>query len=213
MIEELHENSLLAFKNGYHFLHFYEGLDIYKEWKITTGSMNYRGELIRSKPYALMLENLFAEKAMFRRKVSIAEIVSWLDSFKIIERLVKEMIKNFSSEVFMEIEIFSEYKIRMSKKMRIDYIFKYRDTLLLLELRMVSKFEKLRPTWEKKKLELIIYKDLINNYFPDTYRVINYALITLPEYQIKREISKHIDYNINQINHLLRYIKQFIIGQ
>jgi len=213
MIKELYENSLLAFENGYQFLHFYEGLDIYKEWKITTGTMNYRGELIRSKPYALMLQNLFAEKGMFRRKVSIAEIVSWLDSFKIIERLVKEMIKNFPNDVFMEVEILSEYKIRMSKKMRIDYIFKYKDTLLLLELRMVSKFEKLRPTWEKKKIELIIYKDLINNYFADTFRIINYALITLPEYQIKSEIPKHIDYNINQIKHLIRYITQFVIGQ
>lgn len=213
MTKELSENSLLSFVTLEHFLDFYKSLDIYKDWKITTGTMNYRGELIRSKPYSIMLQDIFRKKNMFRRNVSVAEIVSWLDGYKLIERLIQELMTTLPREIYKKIEIYSEYRIRMSKNMRIDYVLKYKDIILLLELRMVSRFEKIRPTWEKKKLELIVYKDLLRNYvFGDT-KILNYALITLPEYKIKSEINKHIEYNANQIDHLMRYFIQFVLGQ
>lgn len=211
MNEELAENSLLSFENYNDFINFYKKMDIYKKWRISSGTMNSRGESVRSKEYSLELINLFKEKNMFRRKVSIAEIVSWLDSFKIIDQLFVELEKALSRDIFNKISIYSEYVIKMSKKMRIDYVFKYQDKLLIIELRMVSNFDKIRPTWEKKKLELIIYKDLLTNYVSSEWTIINYALIILPEYDIHKINHKHIDYNMNQINYLKRYIIDFLI--
>jgi len=213
MDKEFLNNSLLSFPKSSDFHSFYKSLDIYKEWKISTGKMNSRGHIIRSKHYSLQLQELFRSKNMFRRNVSVAEIVSWLDGYKIVERLLIKLHDDLPNYTFNQVEIYSEYMIRMSKKMRIDYILKYKEKILLIELRMVSNFDKIRPTWEKKKMELIIYKDLLENYLTDNIKIYNYALITLPEYDIRKKIQKHIDYNINQINHLKEYIIEFLIGQ
>lgn len=211
MKKEFEENSLLSFENYDFFIKFYKSLGLYKKWKISSGTMNSRGECIRDKKYSLILQNIFKDKNMFRHNVSIAEIVSWLDSFSFLSTLFDELKKELPEEIFIEISIYSEYVIRMSKKMRIDYVITYKEKILLVELRMVSSFNKIRPTWEKKKVELLIYRELIENYCPSNYKIISYALISLPEYDIKSKIDKHIEYNRNQVNFLKRYILEFLI--
>ena len=101
----------------------------------------------------------------------------------------------------------------MSKKMRIDFIIKYDDSLLLLEVRMVDNFRKLKGTWSKKKGELLIYKELMLNYRESNSRILTYALITLYEYDRKERDQTHFKYNNDQASYLAEYIQKFMIDR
>ena len=192
------------------FLQFVDSLDIYNGWRITKGLMNARGEVIRHKSYANQLRKMFSTKKAFRREVSISEIVSWLDSFVIMTRVVNVLRETVSNEEYNNIKIYFEYIIKMSKKMRVDFVIEYENTLLILELRMIDNFRKIRATWAKKKGELLIYKELMQNYIEDK-RMLTYALVTLYEYDGRNEDIAHTNYNNNQAEYLAEYIRKFII--
>ncbi len=204
------KDSLGYFESPKEFLQFVDSLDIYNGWRITEGLMNTRGEIIRHKPYANQLREMFNSKKAFRREVSISEIVSWLDSFVIMTRMINVLRETVTNEDYNDIKIYFEYIIKMSKKMRIDFIIEYKGTLLLLEMRMLDNFRKIKGTWVKKKGELLIYKELIQNYVEDR-RILTFALITLYEYNGKNENLAHINYNNNQVEYLAEYIRKFII--
>jgi len=206
------QDALGYFKNPKKYNEFIDSLDIYNGWKITKGLMNARGEIIRHKSYANQLRRMFSLKKAFRREVSISEIVSWLDSFVIMNRVIDNLKKSISNEEYDKIEIYFEYIIKMSKKMRIDFIIKYNESLLLLEMRMVDNFKKIKGTWTKKKSELLIYKELISNYIEDK-RILTYAFISLYEYNGKEKDLAHVKYNNDQAQYLAEYIRKFIINR
>lgn len=205
------EDSLGYFSNPRNYNKFINSLDIYNGWKISKGKMNARGEIIRNKSYANQLRRMFSAKKAFRREASISEIVSWLDSFVMMTRVIDILREKLSIEEYNKIEIYFEYIIKMSKKMRVDFIIKYNNSLLLLELRLVNNFEKLKVTWTKKKGELLIYKELMYNYIDKDVRILTYALITLYEYDGKKINFPHSKYNNDQANYLAEYIKKFMI--
>ncbi len=206
------DDSFLFFKNPKYFCNFLNSLDIYNDWKITKGTMNSRGESIRNKRYTNYLRNRFNNKKMFRRSVSISEIVSWLDSFVIIRRFFKKLSSSITHDEFEDIELYCEYMIKMSKKMRVDFILKYKDTLLLIEFRMVNNFTKIKATWNKKKVELLVYKELLENYIPLDTKILTFAFITIYEYDGKSIDDAHLNYNNNQVDFLVEYFIKFVIN-
>lgn len=205
-------NSLIYFKNPQEFDVFINDMDIYNGWKIESGFMNDRGEKIRNKSYSVKLRKLFNDKEMFRKSVSISEIVTWLDSFTHITRILTLLRLNFDADVIKEIEISFEYVIEMSKKSRIDCIIKYRDRLCLLEFRTVSKFEKMKTAFDKKRIELMIYKDMMGNYMPEKYKIIVLPFIGLYEYEEEKLIEKHKTNNINQAKFASQYIEMYLVN-
>ena len=210
----LKENSMLSFSNPNEFMNFYEDLDIYGSWKIQSGTLNYRGESIKDKLYVNKLRLIFSEKKLFRRNVSIAEIVSWLDSYCLIKRilvLLNEKLK--IQELFDNLEIFCEYKIELSKDRRIDYILKYKKKLLLVEFRLSEHFPNMSNLWQKKELELIIYKELMSNYIGEDVRIYLYAFIAMPEFDNKRLLPKNIKYNKDNINYFCEYIMKYLFDK
>ncbi len=113
-------DSLFYFSNPNDYSKFLENLNIYNEWKIGKGTLNSRGESIRNKRYTNYLRNKFNSKRMFRRSVSISEIVSWLDSFVIMRRFFDKLRRLIEDDEFNDIEIYCEYMVKLSKKMRVD---------------------------------------------------------------------------------------------
>jgi len=203
--------SLFYFRNPTDFSTFIEKLNIYNDWKIGKGTMNTRGESIRNKGYTRYLRDRFNNKNMFRRSVSISEIVSWLDSFVIMKRLFDKLRENIERTEFDEIELYCEYVIKLSKNMRVDFVIRYKKIILIIEFRMVNNFSKIKTTWNKKKLELLVYKELMENYIETDFRLLTFAFISLYEYDGKVIESLHFDYNNNQVDFLVRYLVEFVI--
>jgi hypothetical protein len=157
-----------------------------------------------------MLRERFDNRDFFRQRVSIAEIVSWLDTMSLMRRLVESLRAKLGRDVAEQIHIYCEYMIQMSKKMRIDYVLEYEDRLLLLEFRTVNRFEKLRSTWQMKFQELQIYKELMSYYLPDkTIRV--YSFIAMYEYDRGKLDVVQKQYNDNQVNYLTEYIQRYLV--
>ena len=209
----MREDSLLYFDNPDEMIIFIDKLDIYNGWKISKGTMNERGELIRNKAYSKLLRNIFSDKEAFRRKLSISETVSWLDSFEIMRRVILELRQNISKDIYTNIGIHFENIIKMSKKMRIDFIFEYNNQILLLEFRMVNDYTKIRSTWSKKKGELLVYKELMCNYIDDKVKILTFAFISMYEYENRNKIASHVNYNNNQVSFLVEYIQKFMINK
>ena len=207
----MENDSLFHFHNPNDFSKFLDSLDIYNDWKIGKGTMNTRGESIRNKGYTNYLRDKFNSKKMFRRSVSISEIVSWLDSFVIMRRFFDKLRSSIELTEFEEVEVFCEYMIKMSKKMRVDFIIKYRNKILLIEFRMVNNFTKIKTTWNKKKIELLVYKELLENYILEDQKILTFAFVSLYEYDGRILDDIHLNYNNNQVDFLVEYFVEFII--
>ena len=205
----MRNNSLLYFRSPLDFEEFILELDIYNGWKIKEGLLNARGKLIEDRYYTNFLRKTFNEKGFFRKQVSIAEIVSWLDTISLMKRYIEFLKTKLSAEEFMKMTIYVEYVIELSKKMRVDYILEVENKLLLIEFRTVSTFEKIRPTWDIKYRELIIYKELMSYYIRD-HQLYLYSFVAMFEYNAKGLIEKQKQYNDNQIAYMSEFTIKYL---
>lgn len=205
-------NAMIYFENAHKFYEFYKQLDIYGTWKIYSGKLNDRGSKIYSKNYTKKLRAIFNEKQLFRRNVSIAEIVSWLDNYIIILRLFNYLENKIDDEIFLKMSILLEYKINYSKNRRIDMILCYKEKILLVEFMLSSRFPNISNVWQRKEMELIIYKELISNYIKNK-DIIIYAFIAMPEYDDTGTIEKNIKYNTQNIYYFGDYIIEYLLDE
>lgn len=207
------DNSMVSFESLDEFKSFYNEFDFYSDWKITTARNNVRGEIIRDKSYVNRIRQLFADKKLFRRNISIAEIVSILDSYSIMLKVFDELRELCKHEEWSEIKLHSEYKIYFSKNRRIDFVIEYGSRILLIEFRVSNIFPNVSTVWQKKESELLVYKELLQNYLPDTYKIHLYAFIAMSEYDKHQPLPKHIKYNNDNAKFFADYIYQFIISR
>ncbi len=207
----LSEDSMKSFSNFNEFYQFYDELNIYNPWRITNEPINDRGERVRNSYYTNVFRNLFNEKHLFRRSVSVGELVSFTDNFYLIKKVIDELSSILSEKEFNEFSLYSEYRIRMSKNRRIDFILVYKKKVLLLEFRISNTFPNISNIWQRKEAELLIYKELLKNYINRDYNVYIYAFIGMPEYMNKQPVPKQVKYNDDNTKHLAKYIKQFIV--
>ncbi len=205
------KSTLLYFNNPMEFVKYIHKFEVYKDWRIENGLMNDRGYKVGESDFFMEMRNTFRSKDMFYKKVSIAEMTTWLDSFIHLERLCKLMIANFNIDKLNEIEIGFEYVVKMSKKSRVDAIIKYRGKYCIFEFSTVSSFNKLKPTFDKKRLELMIYKDMMHNYIEYPSKIICYPFIGLFEYNDEERNEKYFNNNIKNISYAYDYLKNFLL--
>lgn len=205
------KSTLLHFSSPIEFIDYIHQFEIFEEWKIQNGLMNDRGYLVAGSDFFVEIRRLFDSKEMFRKKVSIAEITTWLDSFVHLKRLCNLMIANFSKAQLDNIEIGIEYVVKMSKKSRVDVIVKYMNKYCLFEFSTVKGFNKLKTTYDKKRLELMIYKDMMSNYIEYPSKIICYPFIGLYEYNGDKREEKFYRNNINNISYAYEYLKNFLM--
>jgi len=204
-------DCLLHFKNPYQFKNFIFELGIYNGWRIDCGLMNNRGKNIESRGYTKILRKLFEENKLFRKQVSIAEIVSFLDTFVHLERVLNLLISKEEQNIIKEIEILFEYKIEMSKMSRVDCIIKYKHRICLFELRTVDSFNKLKTAYDKKRIELMIYKDMMLNYMDKIDKIVVLPLIGLYEYKDKKLNQEFYENNLKNAEFACEYIQRYIL--
>ena len=207
----MEKSTLLYFGNPIKFVEYIQKFDIYRSWKIEKGLMNDRGLKVDGSEFSVELRRNFEEKNMFRKKVSIAEMTTWLDSFVHLERLCNLMIANFSKDQLNQIEVGFEYVVKMSKKSRVDVVIRYKSKYCLFEFSTVNSFYKLKPAYDKKRLELMIYKDMMHNYIEFPSKIICYPFIGLYEYERGNRNEKFYNNNINNITYAYEYLKEFLL--
>lgn len=207
------ENSMVAFDSVLEFEGFLERLKMPSNWAITMEKNNLRGERIKDRQYVNRLRNLFMEKGLFRRNISIAEIVSLLDSYTIMIRVIEHLKGMVGATRLKDLKMYSEYKIYFSKNRRIDYVLEYNKRLLLIEFRVSFTFPNLSSMWQKKETELLFYKELLSNYLPESYKVHLFAFIAMPEVDNGYRVPKHVKYNNDNSRFFAEYIKTFILDQ
>lgn len=206
----MNSDSLFYFQNPKEFYDFVLSQEFDDGWRIYSGKMNSRGNSIRDKPYTTLLRNTFMEKGFFRKNVSVAEIVSWLDNFVYMMRILNQLKIDIDDSYYQDFQIFFEYRIKLSKNKRVDYILKYKEKILLLEFRTLDSFDKISSTWSKKKLELIVNRELIENYITDS-KILTFAFVGLYEYENSKLVNKHQVYNNDQVKFLSKYIQAFML--
>ncbi len=205
------ENSMISFNSPSNFLSFYEGLNI-KDWKMSDDFINDRGYAIRDTSYGKTFKKLFNDKHLFRRKLSVGELVSFVDNFYLVNKLMLILKDMLREDEYKKLKLFSEYRIILSKNRRIDFILEYEERILLIEFRISNRFPNVSSIWQRKEAELLIYKELINNYLPKRKETYIYAFIGMPEYTMNAPVEKHINYNNNNLEHLAKYINMFIVS-
>ncbi len=208
----LKDDSMISFETPEQFRTFYENLLKGEQWKITTDTLNDRGYHSQDESYVKELRDLFNAKGLFRRSVSIAEIMSFMDSYYIMDKVFDALKKMLTPGDYNRINMCCEYRIKYSKNRRIDYILKYHNKILLIEFRLSATFPNMSSVWQKKETELLIYKELLNNYIPKECHILIYAFIAMPEYDKKRPIYKHIKYNNQNAQYFADYINEFLIN-
>ncbi len=205
-------NAMLYFKGISGFKKYLKEINVYGGWKIESGLMNDRGKLIDKKNYVAKLRNQFNKKKLFYKSVSISEIVTWLDTFVHITRIIEQLEYEIEKSILNQIEIIFEYVIEMSKMARVDVIFKYKYKMCLMEFSLVNGFNRMRRAYEKKRIELMIYKDLMRNYISEEYKIIVFPFIALFEYSDKTDILKHIESNEKQACFAAEYLAKYVIN-
>ena len=203
--------SLLYFSNPVEFINYINQIEIYKEWKIESGYMNDRGSKITESKYFRDMRWLFDEKNIFRKKVSIAELTTWLDTFIHLERILTLLIANYPNKILSKIEISFEYVIDMSKQSRVDTIIKFNNNYILFEFSTVSNFTKMKSAFDKKRLELLLYKDMMANYIDYPSKLVLFPFIGLYEFNNSVLEDKHYQNNKKQAAYAYEYIKKYVL--
>jgi hypothetical protein len=75
-----------------------------------------------------------------------------------------------------------------------------------------SRFPNISNVWQRKEMELIIYKELLSNYIKNK-DIIIYAFIAMPEYNNTGKIDKNIKYNTQNINYFGDYIIEYLLDE
>lgn len=206
--------KFLEFNGVYAFEEFVKELHIYNnEWKIRDGLLNDRGKAVQNRRYFKVLRDRFDSLNLFHMKVSLAETVSWLDSFTHVQRIIGKLKETESKANLNEVKILFEYVIEMSKSSRVDVIFKFKNRLCLLEFSTVNKFERVKRAFQQKRVELMIYKDLMLNYLPEDSRIIVLPFIGLYEYHKRHRVESHYYNNVKQAEFAAEYISKFLINE
>jgi len=117
------------------------------------------------------LLNLAKEKGLTS---SPAEILSWLDSLKILKETLKEVPQN----ILEKLTIVQEYQIPFSRK-RADYLLIFQNKVLILEFSF--KYEDTEIQFENKTIQILGYKERLIDLLPSHIEIGTYTYLIQPE--------------------------------
>ena len=198
---------LKHFLNPSEFITYLSKLHFSSKWRIEEGTMNNRGAAIRNRRYSKKLKKYFSDANIFRKELSIAEM---FDSYIHLLRVLEFLELKVDETIYNNIEIVLEYVVDYSKGSRVDCMMIYNDNICIFEFTCVNKYEKMKTAFDKKKLELLIYKDMMYNYMVDK-RIFSFAFVSIYEYHHGVEIQKHIDSNHKQAEFAANFIERFLL--
>lgn len=128
------------------------------------------------------------------------EMISWLDTTKILYKLHKELNEKHS-EIINDLRIIAEYCIPFSQNNRTDILLINNNQILIIEF-SYSTYENRYESYSKKINQVIYYKELLKNICKSNIEISTYTFIIHPE---ERVID--YDYEIEQIKNKCKWAK------
>lgn len=152
------------------FKDFINELDL-QYWTVWNTNIEERlARCITSNRFQYLL-NLAKEKGLTS---SPAEILSWLDSLKILNATLKEVPQN----ILDKLTIVQEYQIPFSRK-RADYLLIFQNKVLILEFSF--KYDDTETQFENKTIQILGYKERLIDLLPSHIEIGTYTYLIYPE--------------------------------
>ena len=163
------------------------------KWLVYEETIKDRYEQVKEYSYFKKLNDLAEKHNLYFDET---EIISWLDSQKIMLKVIKELIMN----IVDEIDIIQEFHIPFTNK-RADYLLVKDNKIIIIEF-SYSNLEKKDYQYQTKLNQVINYKELLSNVISKNIEIGTYTFIIHPEEDNK-------DSNTEQINNFINYINYF----
>lgn len=187
--------ALMHTKTISEFQEFYK--DLFKnEWRIIDLDDKERFELVREKQYFIDLQEKY--KNNVKNYLQGKQVISWLDSLTIMNRIMSEL----SKVGLNNINVISEFMIPYSKDKRPDYLICFKNTILIIEMSYLKNKHYAQNNYNEKLTQLLHYESLLKNLVDSKIKTVTYVIDYLPEYEsdIKTIIEKNQSKNEEHIN-------------
>jgi len=171
-------------------------------WKIIDDCILNRTEKIENYYF---FEKLKKDSKSFLGKINKEEIVSWLDSLTILNKLRKS--KELDEKIKKDIVIFQEYLIPYSNNYRADFLLCLGNKILILEF----SYSKSASKYNEKLLQALRYKETLQTIIPRDYIVGQFIFTYFPEYEkdLEKIIRGNIQKNQKTLETLIKLINRF----
>lgn len=167
------------------------------KWLIYDQSIDDRYEQVKKYSYIKKLKDLANKNEMEYDKT---ELISWLDSQKIMLEVIKKINKD-KRNILEGIRLIQEFHIPFSRK-RADYLIVKDNKILIIEF-SYSKLNKTAYQYQTKLNQVINYKELISNVISKNVDIATFTFILHPEEEDK-------EVNMGEINNFIDYLYYFI---
>ncbi len=184
-----------------------------KSWNIENQLFKDRAKYYEKHKFFIDLKDEFMDKSLTIWDLKSEEVVSWIDTFLILKRILEDSV--FNDEV-INLTIIKEYPIVFGNHMRVDYLLVFERAIIVLEMGMFNQDERRgEERYTKKLLESIAYRQIIENIVKGSVDVFNYTLIYRPEYdRIKNTwLRNNINYNNDEIGKIIKFISKIVTEQ
>ena len=184
------------------------------DWKIYKGDSKNRYERIKDKKFTIFFKNHF--ETIYNIKAKAETIISYFDTLSLIQRLVKTI----DDRVLNDIHVYMEFQIPYAEKKRTDFIFVFKNTLLLLEMgskprKQGKKNKEDNATikfYNQKLIQVMQYEKLVQNLISPKINTVPYVILYDYEYDHESELENHIieknvEENTNRISKLAELIQ------
>lgn len=199
-------------ENKKSFDELFESLEL-NNWNIENQLFKDRASFYAKKDFFTKMRNKFLSENLTIWDLKSEEIVSWIDTFVILNRV---LTKEFINENNIELAVIKEYPLVYGNHMRVDYLIVFERAIIVLEMGMFNQDEKRgEERYTKKLLESIAYKQLIENMVNGSIEVFNHVIIYRPEYDRFKNVwlRNNIIYNNGEVKTTQNYISKIVKSQ
>ncbi len=174
------------------------------DWKISNDNIHSRSE--KTKNYNFF-EKIKKDATKFYDKIDDNEIISWLDSLTILNKLLKS--NELNEKTKKSISIFQEYLIPYSNNYRADYLLCLGNKILILEFSYACKDS--GNNYDDKLFQALRYKEVLQTIIPRDYIVGQFIFSYHPEYEkdLTTIIQENNIKNQKTLDTLIKLINKF----
>lgn len=176
------------------------------DWKIWKGEFEKRYKSIKDKTWTLDFKKHFENE--YQRTAEATTLISYFDTLSLIQRLANE-IDSYVSE---KIHVFMEFQIPYAEMKRTDFIFVFKNTVLLLEMGNSSEKKNRSTMYNEKLIQVMQYEKLVQNLISPKMYTVPYVILYDYEYDYESKeenyvVSKNVKNNNERISKLAELIQ------